>query len=130
TSIIAAVSAVPPNARTITAGAGLTGGGDLSANRTLDVVAGDTSLVVNADEVHVNTGVIATVASLAGYQPLDSDLTAVAGLGATGFLTRTGTGTMATRSFQYTAPISVNNNLGLAADPNISIANFMGSAPG
>lgn len=46
-------------ARTITAGAGLTGGGDLSANRTLDVVANaDGSIVVNANDVQV--GVLAT----------------------------------------------------------------------
>lgn len=50
---------VPPEARTITAGAGLTGGGDLSADRTIDVVAnGDGSIVVNANDVQV--GVLAT----------------------------------------------------------------------
>lgn len=43
-----------------TAGAGLTGGGSLFANRTFDVVAGDTSLTVAADSVIVNTGVIAS----------------------------------------------------------------------
>lgn len=40
-------------ARTITAGAGLTGGGDLAANRTIDVVAGDGSIVVAADNITV-----------------------------------------------------------------------------
>lgn len=41
-------------ARTITAGAGLTGGGDLSANRTIDVVAnGDGSIIVNANDIQV-----------------------------------------------------------------------------
>lgn len=46
-------------ARTITAGAGMTGGGDLSANRTLDVVANaDGSIVVNADDIQV--GVLAS----------------------------------------------------------------------
>lgn len=50
---------VPPNARTLTAGAGLTGGGDLSADRTFDVVANaDGSIVVNANDVQV--GVLAT----------------------------------------------------------------------
>lgn len=42
-----------PTSRTITAGAGLTGGGDLSANRTLAVVAADASIVVNADSIGV-----------------------------------------------------------------------------
>lgn len=45
--------------RTITAGAGLTGGGDLSANRTIDAVAhADGSIVVNANDIQV--GVLAT----------------------------------------------------------------------
>lgn len=49
---------VPPG-RTLTAGAGLTGGGDLSADRTFDVGANaDGSIVVNADDVQV--GVLAT----------------------------------------------------------------------
>jgi len=46
----------------ITAGAGLTKTGS-----SIDVVTGDTSLIVNADEMHVNTAVMATVASLASY---------------------------------------------------------------
>jgi hypothetical protein len=45
----------------ITAGAGLTG------TTTFDVVAGDTSITVAADDIRVNTAVIATVASLASY---------------------------------------------------------------
>jgi hypothetical protein len=39
---------------TITAGAGLTGGGDISANRTINVAAGN-YITVNADDVAVNT---------------------------------------------------------------------------
>lgn len=40
-------------ARILTAGAGLVGGGDLSADRTFDVVAGDGSIVVNANDIVV-----------------------------------------------------------------------------
>jgi hypothetical protein len=48
-----------PATRTLTAGAGQTGGGDLSADRTFDVAAhADGSIVVNADDVQV--GVLAT----------------------------------------------------------------------
>lgn len=48
-----------PLARTLTAGAGLTGGGDLSANRTFDVVANaDASIAVNANDIQV--GVLAS----------------------------------------------------------------------
>ncbi len=50
---------VPPS-RTITAGAGLTGGGTLAANRTIDVVAHpDGSIVANPDNIQV--GVISDV---------------------------------------------------------------------
>jgi hypothetical protein len=56
---LAAATTVVHPARTLTAGAGLTGGGDLSANRTFDVVANaDGSIVVNANDVQV--GVLAT----------------------------------------------------------------------
>lgn len=48
-----------PNTRTLTAGAGLTGGGNLTADRTFDVVANaDGSIVVNANDVQV--GVLAS----------------------------------------------------------------------
>lgn len=49
----AAIGAVP-TARTVTAGSGLTGGGDLSANRTFDIGAG-TGITVNADDVALDT---------------------------------------------------------------------------
>jgi hypothetical protein len=56
---LAYVADVVPNTRLLTAGAGMTGGGDLSADRTFDVVANaDGSIVVNADDVQV--GVLAT----------------------------------------------------------------------
>lgn len=51
----AAQVGAPPNARTVTAGAGLTGGGDLSADRTLAVGAG-AGVVVSADAVAADFG--------------------------------------------------------------------------
>lgn len=50
--ITSSVSAVP-SSRLVTAGAGLTGGGSLAADRTIDVVAGDASIVVAADSIAV-----------------------------------------------------------------------------
>lgn len=48
-----------PDLRVITAGAGLTGGGDLSADRTIDVGANaDGSITVNANDIQV--GILAT----------------------------------------------------------------------
>ena len=68
-------------ARTITAGAGLTGGGDLSANRTIDVVATDASIVVAANSIGV--GVIS--AANHGVQT-DETLHAVATTTTDGFM--------------------------------------------
>ena len=42
-----------PDTRQVIAGAGLVGGGDLSADRTFDVVAADGSIVVNANDIAV-----------------------------------------------------------------------------
>ena len=44
---------------TITAGAGLTGGGDISATRTLNVVGGD-GITANADDIAVDATVLRT----------------------------------------------------------------------
>jgi hypothetical protein len=81
----------------ITAGAGMT-----KAGNTLDVVAGDTTLTVAADDIRVNTSVIATVASLAGYTPTSRTVTAGAGL--------TGGG-----------DLSANRTLDVGAGPGITV---------
>lgn len=53
---VAGIGAVPAS-RTLTAGAGLTGGGDLSADRIFDIGAG-TGITVNANDIAItNTGV-------------------------------------------------------------------------
>lgn len=58
-SVTASQAGAPPTSRTLTAGAGLTGGGDLSADRTFNAVANaDGSIVVNADDIQV--GVLAS----------------------------------------------------------------------
>ena len=58
--VTTAVGVKADKTTSIIAGNGLTGGGDLSASRTLNVVAGDTTLTVAATSVVVNTAVIAT----------------------------------------------------------------------
>lgn len=55
-----------PQTRTLTAGLGLTGGGNLAANRTFNVGAG-TGVTVNADDVAIDPLVVAT---LLGVQTL------------------------------------------------------------
>lgn len=49
-----AVTAVQ-DSRQVIAGAGLTGGGDLSTDRTFTIVAGDSTITVNADSIQVGT---------------------------------------------------------------------------
>lgn len=57
--------------RTITAGNGLTGGGDLTADRTINIATADDSLVVTADNVKVNTN--NTLTSTSTTQPLSAN---------------------------------------------------------
>src|SRR5688500_15843849 len=52
-----AAGAQVPNSRTLTAGDGLTGGGDLSANRTFAVGATDSSVTVAADGISVASAI-------------------------------------------------------------------------
>ncbi len=74
-----------PTSRTLTAGAGLTGGGDLSADRTFDVVANaDGSVIVNANDVQV--GVLATDAQH-GVRGGGTQHANVVAAGAAGFMT-------------------------------------------
>lgn len=72
-AITAAVTAaLVGTARTLTAGAGLTGGGDLSTDRTFDVGAG-TGILVNADDVAVDKASDANVRAAASNKVLTAD---------------------------------------------------------
>ena len=111
---------------TFSAGAGLT----LTGN-VFDVVAADTTLTVNPDSIQVNTAVIATVASVsAGYQPVDTDLTALANNATNGIWVRTGTGTGAARSIVGTLPVTVTNGDGVAGNPTVAVSVFGSAAAG
>jgi hypothetical protein len=89
-----------PTSRTITAGAGLTGGGDLSANRSLAVVYGS-----------------------GGVQAWDADLDAVAGLSSTGLVARTGSGSAAARTITAgSAQVTVTDGSGVSGNPTINLA--------
>lgn len=77
-------------------------------------------------------GTIALTSDLtSGYQPLDSDLTAVAGLAATGLIARTGSGTAASRALtQPAAGITVTNGDGVSGNPTIALANDLSALEG
>lgn len=58
-ALAAAFAGFVPTSRTLTAGAGMTGGGTMAADRTFDVAANaDGSIIVNANDVQV--GILAT----------------------------------------------------------------------
>lgn len=59
---------------------------------------------------------------ITGVQPLDSDLTALAGLTTTGLITRTGNGTAATRTIVGSGAIVVTNGDGISGNPTISLS--------
>ena len=68
TDAISVNAGAVPETRSILAGAGLTGGGDLTADRSLDIGAG-TGITVAADAVSVDTTVIATRTYVDTYTP-------------------------------------------------------------
>jgi len=130
---------------TISAGTGLTGGGDLSANRTIALAdtavtlgsygsatqvatftvdqqgrltaAGNTSIQIAESQV------TNLVTDLAGKQAADVDLDALAALATTGLIARTGSGSAATRTI--TAPaagITISNGDGVSGNPTLALA--------
>jgi len=62
--------------------------------------------------------------AITGFQPLDSDLTALAGIGTTGIYIITGSGTSTTRSLvQPSAGITIADSNGVAGNPTFALAN-------
>jgi len=70
-------------ATTITAGAGLTGGGDLSANRTLDIAAADASITVNANSIEASGAFVAKNISTTGTISTGVATITLSGIGTT-----------------------------------------------
>ncbi len=126
----------------ITAGAGLTKTGN-----TIDVATANSGrIVVNADSIDLASGIVSTgtyqsvtvdtygrvtagtnPTTLAGYgitdaQPLDSDLTALAGISSTGILARTGSGTASARTLTGTSNrVVITNGDGVSGNPTFDI---------
>jgi hypothetical protein len=133
-SQFAGVGAFVPLSRQVTAGAGLTGGGDLSADRALSLA--DTAVTAGAygsssrvatftvdQKGRLTAAVEADITPAAiGAQAQDADLDALAGVSSAGLLARTGAGVAATRSVQGSGVVSVADGDGVAGDPTVSIA--------
>lgn len=95
------------------------GSSDLADN---DIAAGQIVTVVY-DGTYWQLQSPVSNTDLSGYQPLDSDLTALAALAATaGFLSRTGAGAFAVRTLTGTTnQISIANPTGASGDPVFSL---------
>lgn len=107
----------PGPAVTLTAGAGLTGGGLLDQTRQVDVVANaDGSIVVNANDIQV--GVLASDAQH-GTRGGGTQHSAVVAGGASGFMT----GTQATQLATNTTNIATNtSDIALKADKSVTLS--------
>lgn len=94
---------------------------------TLGGVSVSTGLTLSAGALAVDTTTIATLAAVAAaYQPLDSDLTALAALSTTGLVARTGSATYSPRSIQGGSGVTVSNGNGISGNPTISFAGGTG----
>jgi len=93
-------------------GSPITAAGTLSLGGTLAVANG-------------GTGAATTAAALTalGAQPVDADLTAVAAISTNGIISRTGAGTVSTRTITGSAAITVTNGDGVGGNPTITLAN-------
>jgi hypothetical protein len=123
------------SAVSISAGTGLTGGGDLTATRTINlantsVVAGSYgsssqvgSFTVDAQGRLTAASNISITPAAIGAQPLDGDLTAIAALSTTGIAVRTATDTWTARSIAAGTGLTITNGNGVSGNPTLSLTN-------
>lgn len=103
----------------------------LTASRALvtDASKGLVSSAATATEVGYLSGVTSAIQTqINGRQPLDGDLTAIAGLASTGLIARTATDAAATRTLTAGAGVTVTNGDGVAGNPSIAIGQAVGTA--
>lgn len=129
--------------RTISAGTGLTGGGDLTADRTISMpnvgtagsygsssqtpvfttdAQGRVSSVTNTSIAISQSQVTSLTTDLANKQPLDADLTSISALTTIGIAIRSAANTWITRVLSAGNGITIGNADGVAGNPTITAA--------
>lgn len=96
---------------------------DLTATTvaTTNFTLGGTAVTATAAEINYLSGVTSAIQTqLDGKQPLDSDLTALAGLGTTGIIVRSGAGTAVTRAIAAGTGLTVADGTGVSGNPTLS----------
>jgi hypothetical protein len=82
---------------------------------------GGTAVTATAAEINYLSGVTSAIQTqLNDKQPLDSDLTALAGLGTTGIIVRSGAGTAVTRAIAAGTGLTVADGTGVAGNPTLA----------
>lgn len=94
--------------------------GETGSEGTLDFNADDAQFTFSH---HIHAPYFSgSGAGLTGLQPIDTDLTALAGISSNGILTRTGAGTAAARTITGTTNlIDVTNGNGVSGNPTITV---------
>jgi len=123
------LSDVVRTSRTLTAGTGLTGGGNLTANRTFALNASSIASLALADTAVQPARAINTGAGLTGGGNLSANRTisltgqalALHNFTNTGFILRTGDAAYTTRAFAAGDGLTVSNGSGLAGNPSYAV---------
>lgn len=86
-----------------------------------NLTLGTTAITATGTQLNYVGGVTSAIQTqLDGKQPLDADLTALASIGTTGVLVRTGAGTAVTRAIAAGTGISISDGTGATTNPTIT----------
>jgi hypothetical protein len=97
-------------------------GSQLSAYVRGQVTLNDLGVTSTSSELNYTDGVTSAIQTqLDGKQPLDADLTAVAGLATSGLVARTGAGTAAARSIAVSGLATIADGDAVAGNPTVGV---------
>lgn len=121
--IVSADSTQTLSNKTIAAGSNTISGlanANIAVGAAIDAAKVHDGSVSNTEFGYLDGVTSAIQTQIDGKQPLDADLTALAGLATTGLIVRTGAGTVATRTLVAGTNISLTNANGVAGDITIN----------